>query len=133
MEFMKENTPRALATSWWRFLRSGAFGSVDFIALTAQSALCYDYFMDKARKVAKQFKTAIKIYRLVLKDKRTPLLGKLLLGFAIGYFFLPFDIIPDFIPVLGQLDDLIIVPLLVILALKLIPSDLVQEHRDSIK
>lgn len=70
---------------------------------------------------------------MVLKDKKTPLLGKLLLGLGIGYLFLPFDIIPDFIPLLGQLDDLIIVPLLVVLALRLIPSELVAKHRNSIK
>jgi uncharacterized membrane protein YkvA (DUF1232 family) len=89
--------------------------------------------MDNARKIAKQFKTEVNVYRLVLKDNKTPLLGKLLLGLAIGYLFLPFDIIPDFIPVLGQLDDLIVVSLLVILALKLIPSDLVAKHRNSLK
>lgn len=110
-----------------------AAGSLDFIVLTTKSTLCYDYFMYNARKVAKQFKTEIKVYRLVLKDKRTPLLGKLLLGFAIGYLFLPFDIIPDFIPVIGQLDDLIIVPLLVIIALKLIPQNLIEEHRKTVK
>ena len=89
--------------------------------------------MDNARKIAKKFKTEIKVYRLVLKDNKTPLLGKLLLGLAIGYLFLPFDFIPDFIPVFGQLDDLIIVPLLVILALKLIPLDLIEKHRKSIQ
>lgn len=88
--------------------------------------------MDNARKIAKQFKTEIKIYRLVVKDSNTPLLGKLLLGSAIGYLLLPFDLIPDFIPVLGQLDDLIIVPLLLVLALKLIPSDLIEKHRQSV-
>lgn len=88
--------------------------------------------MDHTKKIAKKFKSEINVYRLVLKDKKTPLLGKLLLGLAIGYLFLPFDIIPDFIPVLGQLDDLIIVPLLVILALKLIPPDLVAKHRSSV-
>jgi uncharacterized membrane protein YkvA (DUF1232 family) len=70
------------------------------------------------------------VYQLVLKDPRTPKLAKILLGLALGYALLPFDLIPDFIPVIGHLDDLIIVPILVILALKMIPQDVVDDCRD---
>lgn len=73
------------------------------------------------------------VYRRVLKHPRTPLLPKILLGMAIGYALLPFDLIPDFIPVFGQLDDLVIVPGLVIMALWLIPPDIVAECRKEIK
>ena len=49
---------------------------------------------------------------------------------AIGYLLLPFDLVPDFIPVIGQLDDLLIVPGLIYLALKMIPDEVVAEcHR----
>ena len=71
----------------------------------------------------------LELYQRVLKDSRTPRLAKLFLGLAIGYLLLPFVLIPDFIPVLGQLDDILIVPVLFYLALRLIPKDLIDEHR----
>ena len=77
----------------------------------------------------KDLKRELKTYRLVYKDKRTPNLAKILLGLAVGYALLPFDLIPDFIPVIGYLDDVIIVPLLIILALKMIPTEVVEDCR----
>jgi uncharacterized membrane protein YkvA (DUF1232 family) len=71
----------------------------------------------------------IRVYQLVLQDSRTPRIAKWLLGFAVAYLLMPFDIIPDFIPVLGQLDDLIIVPLLILLALKLTPKEVIADCR----
>lgn len=85
--------------------------------------------LDKLKSAAKNLKHEIKVYRLVLKDSRTPKLAKFLLGLAVGYTLMPFDLIPDFIPVIGHLDDLIIVPALVILALKIVPKDVVQDCR----
>jgi uncharacterized membrane protein YkvA (DUF1232 family) len=55
-----------------------------------------------------------------------------LLGLAIGYLLLPFDLIPDFIPVIGHLDDVIIVPGLIYLALKMIPNEIILECRENI-
>lgn len=83
----------------------------------------------KLKIISKNLKRQFKLYRLVLKDKRTPIIAKILLGAAIGYLLLPFDIIPDFIPVFGQLDDLIIVPLLIYFALKIIPKSLTAEYK----
>jgi uncharacterized membrane protein YkvA (DUF1232 family) len=85
--------------------------------------------IDKLKSFSKNIKKELTLYRLVLKDKRTPLTAKLLLGAAIGYLLLPFDLIPDFIPVLGQLDDIIIVPLLVYFALKIIPPYIIEEYK----
>jgi uncharacterized membrane protein YkvA (DUF1232 family) len=81
------------------------------------------------KKIAGTLKSQINLYKLVLKDKRTPVLAKILLWIALGYLLLPFDLIPDFIPFFGQLDDLIIVPFLVYLALKLIPQYIIDEYK----
>ena len=83
----------------------------------------------KLKAIAKDFKRELEIWQLVVKDSRTPKPAKFLLWLAIGYLLLPFDIIPDFIPVLGQLDDLIIIPSLVILAVKMIPKTVVEDCR----
>ena len=84
---------------------------------------------DKLKKTGHEIKREINVYRRVLKDTRTPKIAKILLGLAIGYLLLPFDIIPDFIPVIGHLDDLIIVPALVIIALKMIPKEVIEDCR----
>lgn len=85
--------------------------------------------LEKLKKIVDNVKHELKVWQLVMKDKRTPLLAKILLGLAIAYLFLPFDIIPDFIPGLGHLDDLIIVGFLIIIALNLIPKEVVEDCR----
>lgn len=85
------------------------------------------------RETASRFKRELAVYRLVLKHERTPWLAKALLGLAVGYALMPFDLIPDFIPVLGQLDDLVIVPGLVMVALRLIPQEVIDECRQKVE
>ncbi|PKO94116.1 MAG: hypothetical protein CVU15_01410 [Betaproteobacteria bacterium HGW-Betaproteobacteria-1] len=60
-------------------------------------------------------------------------MAKVLLWLAVAYVLLPFDLIPDFIPLIGQLDDLIVVPGLIYLALKIIPEALIEECRMQVK
>jgi uncharacterized membrane protein YkvA (DUF1232 family) len=68
-------------------------------------------------------------YRAVWQHPRTPRASKWLLGLALAYFVSPIDLIPDWIPVLGQLDDLLIVPTLIFLAVRLVPRSVLQECR----
>lgn len=70
------------------------------------------------------------LYRRVLSDPRTPWLAWCLLGAGVGYLLLPFDLIPDWIPVIGLLDDLLIVPLLVMAGLYFLPKDVIEDHRE---
>lgn len=75
------------------------------------------------------FRSEVAIYRSVMADPRCPRLSRWLLRLAVVYALSPVDLIPDFIPILGHLDDLLLVPLLVWLALRAIPKDLILEHR----
>jgi len=79
-------------------------------------------------KIKKNIKNYIHLAKRLKNDKRIPKISRILLGLAIAYFFIPIDIIPDFIPLIGHLDDAIIIPTLVYLAVKFIPEKLYQEH-----
>ncbi len=83
----------------------------------------------QSKNLARAFKREVAVYRRVLADQRTPLGAKIFLGLAVGYLCVPFDLIPDFIRVLGHLDDAIIVPGLVYIALRCVPRELIAEHR----
>ncbi|MDH4385223.1 MAG: YkvA family protein [Caulobacter sp.] len=66
---------------------------------------------------------------IAARSPRTPLAAKLVAGAIAAYALSPIDLIPDFIPILGYLDDLVIVPLGIALAVRLIPSALMAEFR----
>ncbi|OGW81344.1 MAG: hypothetical protein A3C47_06730 [Omnitrophica bacterium RIFCSPHIGHO2_02_FULL_51_18] len=88
--------------------------------------------MKKIKVLIESFKQELAIYQLVWKDPRTPRIAKWLLGIAITYLVSPVDLIPDFIPIVGQLDDLLIVPLCVYLALRIIPKSVIVESREKV-
>ena len=85
---------------------------------------------EKLRIRAKQIKSETFALYLAYKDPRTPLHAKFFAACVVAYAFSPIDIIPDFIPVLGYLDDVILVPLGIIIAIKMIPSDVMDECRE---
>jgi uncharacterized membrane protein YkvA (DUF1232 family) len=63
------------------------------------------------------------------RDPRVPWYAKAMAALVAGYALSPLDLIPDFIPVVGYLDDLILVPLGILLVIRLIPSEIMAEHR----
>ncbi|MCD8143604.1 MAG: DUF1232 domain-containing protein [Clostridiales bacterium] len=72
---------------------------------------------------AKRLKSDIPAIFIALKDKNTPFIARLFAGITVGYALSPIDLIPDFIPVLGYLDDVILLPALAALTIKCIPKD----------
>ena len=81
------------------------------------------------KEKVKQLKNDVPAVFLALKDKKTPLYAKLFAVLTVAYALSPIDFIPDFIPILGYLDDLIILPLLVALTTKFIPKEVFVEYR----
>jgi len=81
------------------------------------------------KEIAGKLKTEFDFYRRLQQHPKTPLLAKVLLWLAIGYLLLPFDFIPDFLPVIGQLDELVIIPLLLYGAVKLTPASVLADCR----
>ncbi len=83
------------------------------------------FWKEKARELKLQTMALYFAYR----DPRVPWYAKTWIALIVAYAFSPIDLIPDFIPVLGYLDDLVIVPLGVLLAMKMIPVQVMEESR----
>jgi len=81
------------------------------------------------KECAKRLKTDIPALFLSVKDHETPIGAKILAWITVGYALSPVDLIPDFIPILGYLDDMILLPLLVFLTVRLIPKDIWERNR----
>jgi uncharacterized membrane protein YkvA (DUF1232 family) len=82
------------------------------------------------KQKARQLKLEIFALYLAYRDPRVPLYAKIFAACVVGYAFSPIDLIPDFIPVLGYLDDLILVPLGIALAVRMIPAEVMAESRE---
>jgi uncharacterized membrane protein YkvA (DUF1232 family) len=86
--------------------------------------------MQTWKQRARQLKKETYAIYIACKDPRVPWYARLFAGFVVAYAFSPIDLIPDVIPILGYLDDLVLVPLGIILVIKMIPPAVLAECRD---
>ena len=86
-------------------------------------------WLDQARQWARTVKRDAVAVWLAARDPRTPWGARIIAAAVAAYALSPLDLIPDFIPVLGYLDDLLIVPLGILLVIRLMPPGLIAEHR----
>ena len=87
-------------------------------------------FINTWKTRARQLKTDVYALYLAYKDPRTPWYARILAAVVVGYAFSPIDLIPDPIPILGYLDDLVLIPLGVYLAVKMVPTQVMVESRE---
>lgn len=85
--------------------------------------------IDRARTWARAVKRDVVALWLAARDPRVPLCAKLVAAMVAAYALSPIDLVPDFVPVLGYLDDLLLVPLGILLAVRLVPPALMAEFR----
>lgn len=88
--------------------------------------------LEKLKIKAKELKYELSALYIAYKRKDVPFLAKVII-MTVGYALSPIDLIPDFIPILGYFDDLIIIPFLIYISLKLIPMEIMVECREQAK
>ena len=81
------------------------------------------------KEKAKRLRENVHVLWMAFGDRRTPWYAKVLMAVVVAYAVSPVDLIPDFIPVLGYIDDLVLVPAGIYLALKMVPGEVVEEYR----
>lgn len=87
------------------------------------------HLIDQLKQKAKYLKRETTSLYFAYRDPRTPWYARAFSALVVAYLFSPIDLIPDFIPILGYLDDLVLVPLGIRLALKMIPSEVMVDAR----
>ena len=87
-------------------------------------------FILQLKQKANSLKKEILALYYAYQDPKLPLLPKILIISTVAYALSPIDLIPDFIPIIGYLDDLIILPLMISLSLKLIPVEIIEASRE---
>lgn len=87
--------------------------------------------LQQLRDYSRTLKREIHTLAIAFSDKRTPWFARAWLLLVLAYAFSPIDLIPDFIPILGSLDDLILLPIGIAVALRLVPANILAEARTS--
>ncbi len=84
----------------------------------------------RLKQRAKHLKSEVVALYFAYKDPRVPWYAKILIIIVVGYALSPIDLIPDFIPFFGYLDDLVLVPMGIAMVLKMIPGEVMEEARE---
>jgi uncharacterized membrane protein YkvA (DUF1232 family) len=87
-------------------------------------------WLDRWKGRARALKREIFALYLAVRDPRCPWYARVFAGLVVAYAFSPIDLIPDFVPILGYLDDLILLPLGIAVAIRLIPAPILAESRE---
>jgi len=90
-------------------------------------------FIEQWKKRAQKLKVETYALYVAYRDPRVPWHARVFAGCVVGYAFSPIDLIPDFIPIIGYLDDLVLVPLGIKVALSMIPENVMIESREKAK
>jgi len=86
----------------------------------------------RLKEIKNNAKKYVDLCRLLYADSRTPRTAKIMLWVATGYALSPIDLIPDFIPVIGYLDDIVILPVLLHIAIKSVPEAVYTENYNQV-
>lgn len=95
--------------------------------------MCQPGLLSKWRASAGRLKSELLALYLAYRDPRVPWYARVFIACIVAYAFSPIDLVPDFVPILGYLDDLLLLPLGVALALKMIPASIMDEHRQRVE